>query len=68
MSDFLGKLDRDLPIAFFGANGSTYLNHCASSNTCKLTASCDLVLKCSKRDIDPDTGSSSKNNPGTLCK
>ena len=45
-----------------GANGSTYLNHCTSSNTRKLTLSCDLILKCANLDVDPDIGSSSNKN------
>ena len=45
-----------------GANGSTYPNHCTNSNARKLTLSCDLILKCTNLDIDPDISSSSNEN------
>ena len=49
-----------------GANGSTYLNHCASSNTRKLTLSYDLILQCANLDVDPSTDSSPNNNLDTF--
>ena len=54
MSNYVSKLGlKEWLIALSDAKGSTYPNHCASSNAPKLILSCGLILNCANLGNEP---------------